>query len=115
MSAEAIATIIAVVAGPILALWIQRMLDKMREAHKRKLDVFKALMTYRGTRLAPAFVQALNLIDLEFKDRRDKGILDAWKELQDHYVDWAGKHQQKKRLNQARLTNAPSNCCHNCS
>ena len=52
---------------------------------KRRLEVFKALMTYRGTRLAPAFVQALNLIDLEFKGRRDKAVLDAWKELQDHY------------------------------
>ncbi len=91
MHTEAVVTVIAIVLGPILALWIQRGLDKWREAHKRRLDVFKSLMTYRGTRLAPAFVQALNSIDLEFKGRRDKAVLDAWKELQDHYSEWGQK------------------------
>ena len=91
MRAEAVVTVIAILLGPIIALWIQRGLDKWREANKRRLEVFKALMTYRGTRLAPAFVQALNLIDLEFKGPRDKAVLDAWKELQDHYSEWGRK------------------------
>ena len=93
MHTEAVATILAVILGPIIALWIQRGLDKWREADKRRLEVFKSLMTYRGTRLAPAFVQALNLIDLEFKGKRDKPVLDAWKELQDHYSEWGQKSE----------------------
>ncbi len=48
-------------------------------------------MSYRVTRLSPQFVQALNLIDIEFNNASEKAIRDAWKELQDHYADWGRK------------------------
>ena len=59
-------TIIAIMTGPIIALDLQRRLDEGREAKKRKLWIFKTLMSYRATFLNPNFVQALNLIDVEF-------------------------------------------------
>jgi hypothetical protein len=82
-------TIIAIVAGPIIALQIQRRLDREREAKNRKLWVFKTLMSFRATALAPSFVQALNLIDVEFNgdNQKEKAVRNAWKVLLDHYVD----------------------------
>jgi hypothetical protein len=85
----AIATILAIIAGPILALEMQKRLDAGREARNRKLAVFKTLMTYRATALAPNFVQALNLIDVEFdaNTEEEKAVRIAWKVLLDHFVD----------------------------
>lgn len=82
-------TIVAIVAGPILALQIQRKLDRERESVNRKLWVFKTLMSYRATALAPSFVQALNLIDVEFNgsNEREREVRNAWKVLLDHYSD----------------------------
>jgi hypothetical protein len=81
----AVATIIAIVAGPILALEMQRRLDEGREVRNRKLTIFKTLMAYRATFLAPQFVQALNLIDVEFNAPAEKPVRDAWKVLLDHF------------------------------
>lgn len=82
-------TIIAIVSGPIIALQIQRKLDREREALNRKLWVFKTLMSFRATALAPSFVQALNLIDVEFNgsNEQEKAVRNAWKILLDHYFD----------------------------
>ena len=82
-------TVVAIVCGPIIALQIQRKLDREREALNRKLWVFKTLMSFRATALAPAFVQALNLIDVEFSGHNDKekAVRNAWKVLLDHYSD----------------------------
>ena len=84
-----ILTIIAIVSGPIIALQIQRRLDSEREAKNRKLWVFKTLMSFRATALAPSFVQALNLIDVEFNgsSEKEKAVRNCWKVLLDHYTD----------------------------
>jgi hypothetical protein len=86
-----ILTIIAIIVGPIVALELQRRLDKGREAKNRKLWVFKTLMSYRATFLSPQFVQALNLIDVEFdgKNEQEKAVLTAWKVLLDHFGELA--------------------------
>lgn len=78
MSTETIigvASIAAIVAGPIIALELQKRLDKGREARDRKLTVFKTLMTYRATTLSPHFVQALNLINVEFNAKNEKPVM----------------------------------------
>jgi hypothetical protein len=84
-------TILAIVAGPILALQVQRWLDAGREAKTRKLWIFRTLMSYRATRIAPAFVQALNLIGLDFdgSNKKEKQVLTAWRVLLDHLSDAA--------------------------
>jgi len=53
--------------------------------------VFKTLMSFRATALAPSFVQALNLIDVEFNgdNGKEKAVRNAWKVLLDHYTDLA--------------------------
>jgi hypothetical protein len=96
-----VATIVAIIKGPVNALRIQRQLDEERETRTRKLGIFRTLMSFRATRLAPAFVQALNLIDLEFTDPLEKPVRDAWKELQDHYADWGRKTTQERKASDA--------------
>lgn len=83
-------TIFAIYYGPIAALKIQRKLDDERESRNRKQWIFKTLMTYRATPLNMNFVQALNLIDVEFVADNDaeQAIRDAWKELLDHFNNY---------------------------
>jgi hypothetical protein len=83
----AIATIAAIILGPIISLQLQTLLDKRRAAKTRKLAVFKTLMTYRATALSSQFVQALNLIDVEFTANSEKPVRNAWKLLLDHFYD----------------------------
>jgi hypothetical protein len=91
-----IVTIVAIVRGPIIALRIQRQLDEERVRRDRKLWIFKTLMSNRATRMAPVFVQALNLIDVEFTDPSEKPVRDAWHEAQDHYSYWGRKSQEQR-------------------
>jgi hypothetical protein len=83
-------TIFAIYYGPIQALKIQRTLDAERDERNRKLQLFKTLVSYRVTRLAPAYVQALNMIDLEFTsdDPKEKVVRERWKELRDLYDNY---------------------------
>jgi hypothetical protein len=55
-------------------------------------------MSNRATRWNPACVQALNMIDIEFTDKSEKGALDAWKELLDHYNDWGKKTPEQRKV-----------------
>jgi uncharacterized protein DUF6680 len=98
-------TIIAIIVGPIAALELQRRLDKGREAKNRKLWIFKTLMSFRATPLAPQFVQALNLIDIEFdnKNEKEKAVRTAWKILLDHFGELA-KPNQPADMNEKTAT-----------
>ena len=75
-------TVVAIVAGPILALYVQRKLDRERASMDRKLAVFRTLVAHRATRLSPAFVEALNVIEVEFysSDGSNKRVVEAWHE-----------------------------------
>lgn len=101
-----IATIAAIIIGPIAALKIQRQLDGDRVRRDRKQWIFKTLMSNRATRIAPAFVQALNLIDVEFTDPSEKPVRDAWKEAQDHLSDWGKQTAQKKENAKSNIERA---------
>jgi hypothetical protein len=74
-------SIVAIVAGPMLALASQRILDAMRERRKRKHAVFRDLLISRGTPISLQHVQALNAIELEFYPREGKykKVIDAWR------------------------------------
>src|SRR5262249_40760978 len=76
--------IAATMLGPILAIQVQKWLERWREDNSRKVAIFKALMTTRATRLSPLHVEALNQIDVEFRGRKYKKVLEAWKAYHDH-------------------------------
>jgi hypothetical protein len=76
-------TVIAIVLGPVLALWAQRVLDHYRERKRQRTGVYFALMSTRASPLDVRHVQALNSIDVVFSRRwwrrkRDKKIRDCW-------------------------------------
>jgi hypothetical protein len=91
-------TVVAIIVAPIVALNVQRKADQAREWKNRKLWICKTLMSNRSTRLNPAFVQALNMIDIEFTAAPEKGIQDAWKKMLDHYNDWGRKTAEQRKV-----------------
>lgn len=81
-------TIIAIILGPILAVQIEKFLERRRDNKSRKTNIFKTLMATRGSVLSQAHVEALNRIDLEFSDdKKYQKVIEAWKE----YFDNLGK------------------------
>ena len=74
-----VATIIAIVIGPIAAVLITRFFDVHRAKKDRRWDIFRNLMRYRRTALHAEFVGALNLLEVEF--HHDPAVIDAWKRL----------------------------------
>lgn len=75
-----IATIFAIIFGPIKAVKITRELDRNREIRARRYSILADLMQTRRARLDPIHVRALNLIELEFYG------VEAVKNAFSHYV-----------------------------
>ena len=82
----ALATIAAILIGPIVALWLQRISERRRDRRSRKLVIFKELMATRATRTNPRHVDALNAIEVEFSEggKGDTNVLNAWRLYLDH-------------------------------
>ncbi len=81
--------ILAVLFSPLIAVQVQKYIEKWRESRGRKLIIFKKLMASRGTPISPQRVEALNMIDLEFdkNDEKERAVLEAWKVYLDHVND----------------------------
>lgn len=94
--------ILAVVAGPIVAVRLTRYLDERKEIRERKLWVYKTLMATRATALSPKHVEALNRIDLEFESakKHEKKVLEYWRQ----YLDLLGeKNISEEQWNLRRI------------
>ena len=74
-------TVIALVAGPIVAVIITRYNDQTKAKKDRQLMTFRSLMQNRSDPLSKEFVAALNLIEVDFNEYLS--IKNAWKELFD--------------------------------
>jgi hypothetical protein len=77
-------TIGAILIAPIVAVQVQKRLEVFREQRGRKIWVFKTLMATRAATISPEHVQALNMIDLEFREKQYKNVTIAWKIYLDH-------------------------------
>ena len=73
-----IATIIAVLIGPVFAVIVTRFIDEERAHRSRKLEIFRALMKTRNMKVHIEHVWSLNLVEIEFID--DDQVIMAWKE-----------------------------------
>jgi len=82
----AILTVLAILLAPLVALQVSVWLNEIKEVKKRKMDIFRTLMATRAAGLSLQHVEALNRIDVEFstKDKKSKGVFDAWKIYHDH-------------------------------
>lgn len=73
--------VIAIVTGPILAIQVQKYIERIRDSRIRKINIFKVLMATRGNRISITHVEALNRIDLEFSNKKKyRKVTDSWKE-----------------------------------
>lgn len=79
---EAWLTIVAIIAGPLLAFEAQRIRDNRREQRVRKLEIFRKLIMTLKVPLAASHVDALNSIHVEFY--KDEKVLDAWRLYASH-------------------------------
>ena len=79
-------SVLAIVSSPLIALEVQRRLDRRRQKRERQLAIFRALMTTRASRMAPQHIDALNSIEVEFYSPKgtEKKVLDAWREYCNH-------------------------------
>jgi hypothetical protein len=71
-------SIVAILVGPIAAVWVTRRMDQHRVERDRRMDVFRSLMRTRRLRLSPDHVSALNLVEIEFYNEAD--VKAAWKD-----------------------------------
>jgi hypothetical protein len=94
-----LATIIAVVLGPILAVVITRINDDRRADRARKLDIFRTLMRTRRMPVHFEHVGALNLVEVEFVDYPD--VVKAWKEYLSNLGEDLPPIEQKDRFDAA--------------
>jgi hypothetical protein len=76
-------TIVAIIAAPITALWVQRRGDDRRALRRRREEIFRVLWVNRARPVYVSRVDALNMIDVEFYGQ--KKVLDAWANLFAHY------------------------------
>lgn len=96
--------IAAVVIAPLAAIQVQKWLEIFREERGRKLWVFKTLMATRAANVSPEHVQALNMIDLEFREKRYKPVTDAWKAYLDHLTSFPKEDETlQKRWDEKRI------------
>lgn len=79
MDIKDIIMVLAVIAGPILAVQAQRIVEERKQGRERKIRVFKDLMATRASLLAYQHVAALNLVGLEFQEKKYSKVLDNWK------------------------------------
>lgn len=79
-------TLIAILVGPFLGIFVYGQIEERKKAYQRKLDVFKTLMATRAALLTPEHVYALNRIDIEFTESGadEKAVRDAWTAYHDH-------------------------------
>jgi len=94
-----ITTIIAVLLGPILAVWITRIIDDRRAQQARKMDVFRTLMRTRRTPIHFDHVGALNLVEVEFVDHPK--VVEAWKSYLKNLGEELPPLEQKDRYDKA--------------
>lgn len=78
--------VIAIIAGPILAVQAQKWVERLRKRKELKEGIFHTLMTTRGTPMDRDRIRALNMIDLAFSinRRKEKKVVHAWRTHHDH-------------------------------
>jgi len=76
----------ATLVGPVVAVQLQKYLERWREGNQRRENLFKTLMSTRAARLSLNHVAALNMIDIEFPAtrKRFKKVRSAWKAYRSH-------------------------------
>jgi len=83
------ATIIAIILGPIIAIQVQKIIERLTKKRDEKRRLFMTLLATRARQLSPEHVQALNMIHVVFssKKQKDQAVVEAWDLYRDHLSD----------------------------
>jgi len=80
-------TIVAIILGPILAVQASNFTEQRKRERGRKDQILRTLIaTSTSDRLSKRHVEALNMINLEYRgctDRKGKEVREAWKQYYD--------------------------------
>lgn len=77
--------IAATLLSPVIAIQVQKLIERTAERRNAQQDIFRVLMATRATRLDAAHVHALNRIDLDFgtagrrQNAREREVINRWK------------------------------------
>lgn len=71
----------AIILGPLVGIWVTRLIDAAGETRKQRWDVFVTLMRTKGLELTPDHVAAINMIPVLFA--KHTPVISAWGELMD--------------------------------
>lgn len=78
--------IAAIFLGPIVAVQLDKFIERRRENLTKKRQIYYILMTTRGAPVSAQHVEALNSIDIVFYD--NEKVKTAWKTLLDHFANY---------------------------
>lgn len=62
-------TLAAIFLGPLVGIWVTRVIDNAKERGKRREAVFEGLVRTRGLELSPDHVSNLNMVPFLFKEQ----------------------------------------------
>lgn len=96
---QEMATLLAILLGPVLAVWASRFFDNRREKRVRRWDIFCDLMRRRNRPLTYV-VGPLNLIHAEFHDK--KNVIDAWERLHNHLGEFERNENNRKQFDRKK-------------
>lgn len=84
-----IVMILAIIAGPIIAVQITEYLRGSKDARMRRVHLFRTLMATRSATLVASHIESLNLVEIEFhsSQRQDRRVIDCWKLYLAHLND----------------------------
>lgn len=105
MSTIELLTLVALLAGPAVAVLIAEWIQRRRQAHDRRETLMRQLLISRSTPADPAYQMAVNMIPVEFS--RYDAVKVAW----DKYIDIANKAggapegSEKERLGRLTVEN----------
>ena len=91
----------AIFLGPLMGIWVTRLIDKAKENRKQRWDLFVTLQRTRGLELTPEHVSAINMVPIVFP--KDSAVLRAWEELLDSLNDpgWnSAETDVRRRVNE---------------
>lgn len=106
----AVVTIVALILGPVVAVWVARGMDDRRAKNERRMDIFRKLMSTRSNTLSFDHVSALNLVEIEFQD--NPKVVDKWKVYFDDLGTVYPKREEEKifeGLSDAEITRRQGN------
>lgn len=94
------AIVLAAIMGPVLAIQVQKVIERIQEKKNAKLWVFRQLMATRAAKLSREHCQALNMIDVAFYD--EKPIREAWKALFDSFCRKTADQTEDRIIHEER-------------